>query len=87
MKPNTPWPKMLLNQVSTKSGQVHDLRHMCGQVLLDGGADMSDVQHALGHSNISMTQRVYAPFARNTTLDRARSIMDNALDTGQRQVN
>lgn len=64
---------------------VHDLRHIAAQCLLDGGADMVDVMHFLGHRNISTTQRVYAPFSRRDMLDKCRGIMEGY--TGQSVVN
>ena len=64
---------------------IREGRLNAAQHLLDGGADMVDVMHFLGHRNITTTQRVYAPYSRRDMLDRCRGIMEGY--TGQPVVN
>lgn len=40
--------------------RVYDLRHSFAYAMRDAGADLSDIQHQLGHTDISLTKR-YAP--------------------------
>ncbi len=35
----------------------HSLRNSCAQHKLDGGADIREVQHALGHSSVKVTEQ------------------------------
>ena len=35
---------------------AHSLRHTCAQTMLDGGADLREVQYALGHRTIRSTE-------------------------------
>lgn len=35
----------------------HSLRHSCAQHMLDAGADIRQVQHALGHSSVTITEQ------------------------------
>lgn len=39
---------------------LHELRHSCATVMLQGGAGMVAVQHYLGHSKFDVTANVYA---------------------------
>lgn len=62
-----------LRLVGVKSGGGHGLRHTMATTLLrDGGADIRDVQVALGHANLSSTS-VYLPFS---DARRLRGVMD-----------
>ncbi len=37
----------------------HDLRHVYGQILKDSGIPMADIQHQMGHSSVSTTEKHY----------------------------
>ena len=57
---------------------AHDLRHFYASALIAGGATVVAVSSALGHSNASITLRVYAHLWP-TDEDRGRVIMDAAI--------
>jgi site-specific recombinase XerD len=62
-----------LRLVGVRSGGGHGLRHTMATTLLrEGGADVRDVQLALGHANLSSTS-VYLPFCDTRRL---RRVMD-----------
>jgi len=62
-----------LRHVGVRSGGGHGLRHTMATTLLrEGGADIRDVQLALGHANLSSTS-VYLPFS---DARRLRGVMD-----------
>lgn len=51
----------------------HDLRHAFASILIDQGADLKEVQAALGHSQIALTANLYSHLydsARQRTADR-----------------
>jgi len=53
-------------------GTCHGLRHSMATHVLRGGADLRDVQAALGHTSLTSTE-VYLPFS---DVERLRSVMD-----------
>lgn len=62
-----------LRDIGIKTGGGHGLRHTMATTLLrDGGADIRDVQLALGHSNLASTS-IYLPFS---DARRLRGVMD-----------
>lgn len=44
------------------SMRFHDLRRSCGSLLLQQGVDIGVISTLLGHSNISITKRIYAHY-------------------------
>lgn len=54
---------------------IHTLRHSYASWLLQGGADLSEVQEALGHATMTMTRR-YAHLSRSRTVARLRAVLD-----------
>ena len=63
---------------------VHSLRHTFASLLLQGGADLSEVQESLGHTTIAMTRR-YAHLSKGKTLTKLGGIM-SALGAGVSRV-
>jgi len=55
---------------------VHSLRHTFASWLVQHGADLAEVQDALGHSSIVMTRR-YAALAKEKTVAKLGSILSN----------
>jgi integrase len=58
---------------------IHSLRHTYASWLLAGGADLSDVQDALGHTTLNMTRR-YAHLSRAQSIKRLGVAMGNTLE-------
>ena len=61
-KPNTisqRFTRNILKRHGLKPIRFHDLRHTCATLLLDGGVTLKDIQHYLGHSQLSTTADIY----------------------------
>ena len=43
-------------------GTTHHLRHMKARVLLNGGAQLAEVQDILGHASPETTKKIYAQY-------------------------
>ncbi len=61
---------------------VHSLRHTYASWLLANGADLSDVQDALGHTTLQMTRR-YAHLSRAQSIKRLSTAMGRAVEAMQ----
>jgi len=57
----------------------HDLRATCASLLIDAGASVKDVQHHLGHQDITTTLNLYARVRPGRSADLA-SRMDALID-------
>lgn len=58
---------------------VHSLRHTFASWLLQGGANLAEVQDALGHANINMTRR-YAHLSPAKTISKLARTIDGHLE-------
>jgi len=55
--------KRLLKNAELYNGYtVHDLRHACASAMYNNGATLEEIKMALGHENISTTEKVYVHF-------------------------
>jgi integrase len=54
---------------------IHSLRHTFATWLIQNGADLGEVSHALGHANLNMTQR-YAHLSKSATLAKLGGILN-----------
>lgn len=67
-----------LNKHGLPRSRVHDLRHTAATLMFNNGADVSTVQHALGHSTASTTMNVYIHHLDNNNYEAA-AIMNNVI--------
>ncbi|MMZ71592.1 Tyrosine recombinase XerD [compost metagenome] len=58
--------------------RLHDLRHTFSSILYDEGVDLKAISEALGHSDISTTNRIYTHLFDKTHMNTV-SVMSNAL--------
>jgi integrase len=64
--PTTRWFAVSVRQAARRTGitrllTFHDLRRTYGAMLLEAGVDIYSVSKLLGHSDVRITQKVYAP--------------------------
>lgn len=64
-----------VSNAGLKNVGMHTLRHTAAVHMVEGGTDISEIAQFLGHSNPSITFRVYARYSP-THLRRAASILD-----------
>jgi integrase len=57
---------------------IHSLRHTFASWLIQNGADLSEVQEALGHSSLEMTRR-YASLAKRKTVAKLGNILSGLV--------
>jgi integrase len=70
--------------------RVHDLRHTFGQLALESGAPLEQVSQTLGHADIGITKKIYAPDVRGFNEKALKSIsefLDPKRVTAEVQVN
>ena len=67
-----------LDRAGLPRNRVHDLRHTAATLMFANGADVSTVQHALGHSTAGTTLNVYIHHLDNNN-SVAANIMNNVM--------
>ena len=67
--------------------RFHDLRHVYGQILKNSGLPMADIQHLMGHSSVSTTERHYANLPSIYLKDRINVIDDYISSNDQLSIN
>lgn len=67
-----------LDRAGLPRSRIHDLRHTAATLMFANGADVSTVQHALGHSAPSTTMNIYIHNLDNTN-SKAADIIDNVI--------
>ena len=77
-------PAVKRAKLNTSNGNItpHVMRHTFAATMIQNGMSLSEVQHLLGHQNITMTQR-YAHFVKQDAADKAAAILEslNQLNT------
>lgn len=68
-----------LDRAGLPRNRVHDLRHTAATLMFANGADVSTVQHALGHRSPNTTMNVYIHHLDNNNTVAA-NIMDNVMN-------
>lgn len=61
-----------------KKPRIHDMRHTCASLMINGGASLMAVQRHLGHESISTTVNLYGHLDRKAA-DEAAAIIGRAL--------
>lgn len=61
----------------------HELRHTCASLMIDSGVDILTVSRFLGHSDVTITDRIYI----HVTVDDIRRAIKKSTTTGLRQKN
>ncbi len=72
---NTEWLTRACERAGLQDVSLHTMRHTFATRMLKAGLSIVEVQHLLGHKNLSSTM-VYAHFVPNTTADRAAAVLD-----------
>ena len=62
----------------TKRPRIHDMRHTCASLMINGGASLMAVQRHLGHESISTTVNLYGHLDRKAA-EEAAAIIGKAL--------
>lgn len=65
----------------TKRPRIHDMRHTCASLMINGGASLMAVQRHLGHESISTTVNLYGHLDRKAA-EEAAAIIGKALKRG-----
>ncbi len=51
--------KLFQNKFGIREVRIHDLRHTCGTLALQGGVDIKSISNLLGHSDSRITESIY----------------------------
>ena len=65
---------LVIKKYNLKKIRFHDLRHSCATLLRHEGVPMEDIQKWLGHSEITITNKLYAHFEYDTHIKSAAKI-------------
>ena len=71
--------KKWLNDNNLRYIRIHDLRHTFGTLALESGVPIDQVSQAMGHSDIGITKKIYAPNVRGHN-EKAISALSNYLN-------
>lgn len=65
---------VLIRRTGIRRLHFHELRHTAATLMFEAGADIKYVSHILGHSDISITARIYAEVTMRLDLQRSAEI-------------
>ena len=79
----------LLTRMECRHIRFHDMRHSTAVLLLQAGAPLEEVSQQLGHSSISITKDIYAPYVpalSNRAIAKMEEVLGNQNLYGIRQT-
>jgi integrase len=68
--------KVALQRAGLRQVRFHDLRHSCASELIANGAQITEVQHQLGHADAAITLRVYSHWIKKAEASTADKLAD-----------
>lgn len=70
-----------LNKHGIRRIRIHDMRHTYGTLAIESGVPLEAVSQSMGHADIGITKRIYAPDVRGLN-EKALRGLDTYLDPG-----